>query len=222
MSVITIDNFDSYSDGDLNGQGGWSGNTVMQVQGVVVEQGTKAVAGLDNSGTDLLITKSISAQTKGIFSVWMRDTSAATGTACQFRLLDGTTFVALVEFRPAGAIQIAVGANSPDVLSASYSANTWFQLEIEIDQAGSQCRGRYNGGTWSTFRSVSFTSITNVRINGAGDNTGTTVYYDNITFDNEINGPTNVKTWDGVTQSTGIKTYQGVAVANVKTWNGIT
>lgn len=35
-------------------------------------------------------------------------------------------------------------------------------------------------------------------------------------------GPTNVKTWDGVTQSTGIKTYEGVALANVKSVNGIT
>lgn len=33
-------------------------------------------------------------------------------------------------------------------------------------------------------------------------------------------GPTTVKTWDGVTQSTGIKTYFGVDLANVKTVNG--
>ncbi len=34
-------------------------------------------------------------------------------------------------------------------------------------------------------------------------------------------GPTNVKTWDGITQSTGIKTYIGVALASVKTVLGI-
>lgn len=34
-------------------------------------------------------------------------------------------------------------------------------------------------------------------------------------------GPTNVKTWDGVTQSTGIKTYMGVTLANTKTVDGI-
>jgi hypothetical protein len=33
-------------------------------------------------------------------------------------------------------------------------------------------------------------------------------------------GPTTVKTWDGVTQSTGIKTYLGVALASVKSVNG--
>jgi hypothetical protein len=35
-------------------------------------------------------------------------------------------------------------------------------------------------------------------------------------------GPTNVKTWDGVTQSTGIKTYEGVALASVKSVEGVT
>lgn len=37
-----------------------------------------------------------------------------------------------------------------------------------------------------------------------------------------VSGPTNVKTFDGVTQSTGIKTYGGVALASVKSFDGIT
>jgi hypothetical protein len=35
-------------------------------------------------------------------------------------------------------------------------------------------------------------------------------------------GPTTVKTWNGITQATQIKTYQGVALANVKSVNGAT
>lgn len=35
-------------------------------------------------------------------------------------------------------------------------------------------------------------------------------------------GPANVKTWDGITQSTGIKTYNGVTLVNTKTVIGIT
>lgn len=34
-------------------------------------------------------------------------------------------------------------------------------------------------------------------------------------------GPTNVKTWDAVTQSTGVKTYEGVALASTKTVIGV-
>lgn len=34
-------------------------------------------------------------------------------------------------------------------------------------------------------------------------------------------GPANVKKWDGVTQSTGIKTYEAVALASVKTVIGV-
>lgn len=35
-------------------------------------------------------------------------------------------------------------------------------------------------------------------------------------------GPTNVKEWDGVTQSTGVKEYFGTALASVKSVNGVT
>lgn len=34
-------------------------------------------------------------------------------------------------------------------------------------------------------------------------------------------GPANVKTWDGITQSTGVKTYFNLATASTKTWDGI-
>lgn len=37
-----------------------------------------------------------------------------------------------------------------------------------------------------------------------------------------IVGPTSVKTWDGVTQSTGVNTYLGTALASVKSVDGIT
>lgn len=34
-------------------------------------------------------------------------------------------------------------------------------------------------------------------------------------------GPANVKTWDGITQSTGVKTYGALALASTKTWDGV-
>lgn len=37
-----------------------------------------------------------------------------------------------------------------------------------------------------------------------------------------VTGPVNVKTFDGVTQSTGVKTYLGLALASTKTVDGIT
>lgn len=43
-----------------------------------------------------------------------------------------------------------------------------------------------------------------------------------LTVTHAASGPANVKTWDGVTQSTGIKTYGALALASVKTVNGVT
>ncbi len=52
-------------------------------------------------------------------------------------------------------------------------------------------------------------------------NTITRVNGQIISLKPPIVGPANVKTWDGVTQSSGIKTYNDVAVASVKTVIGV-
>ncbi len=62
-------------------------------------------------------------------------------------------------------------------------------------------------GFWE--RELSSSEITQLYNSGAG-----------LTYP-FVAGPTNVKTFDGVTQSTGVKTYLGVAVASVKSVDGI-
>ncbi len=57
-------------------------------------------------------------------------------------------------------------------------------------------------------------------------NAGGNVIYDHtvwaIKYQAPASGPANVKTKDGITQSTGIKTYMGVVVASVKSVEGVT
>ncbi len=61
-------------------------------------------------------------------------------------------------------------------------------------------------------------SITNTwTISGGAPKGGFVVYVKEVA----AAGPANVKTWDGVTQSTAIKTYLGNTVANTKTVDGI-
>ena len=43
FGLSLVDNFDSYSDGDLNGQGSWSGSTAFDVQTTIKHSGTKAI-----------------------------------------------------------------------------------------------------------------------------------------------------------------------------------
>src|SRR3990167_5066927 len=43
MATLVTDNFDGYSDGDLTCNGNWSGSTQYDVQGTVVQAGSKAV-----------------------------------------------------------------------------------------------------------------------------------------------------------------------------------
>ncbi len=65
-------------------------------------------------------------------------------------------------------------------------------------------------------------------VNDNSGNANTLTNNNSVTFGADVPavcavaGPTTVKTWDGVTQSTGIKTYFGVDLANVKSVDGAT
>lgn len=69
-------------------------------------------------------------------------------------------------------------------------------------------------------------SFNNVYTDASGNSntltpSGSPVFATDVPAVCAVVGPTNVKTWDGVTQSTGVKTYFGVAVASVKSVNGV-
>jgi hypothetical protein len=97
---------------------------------------------------------------------------------------------------------------------------------------------------WSTNRSGAQLSANQCTVLGSTTNLEAEWTLDNVYTDNTGNGntltpvaspafvadipatcvasgPTNVKTWDGITQSTGVKQYFGVDLANVKTVNGV-
>jgi hypothetical protein len=90
--------------------------------------------------------------------------------------------------------------------------------------------------TASTNVTSRYADTTNTNLN-QGDSNGTAAgsYGQTFTFSSTnqeatvmasfapaVTGPVNVKTFDGVTQSTGIKTYLGVALASTKSVDGIT
>ena len=60
MSVV--DNFESYSNGDLTGQGGWSGSTEYDVQTSIVQAGSKAV---HSGGTNSKIEQTFTLEATG-------------------------------------------------------------------------------------------------------------------------------------------------------------
>lgn len=146
MAALT-ENFDSYTDGDLNGQGSWSGGTDFDIQGTTTQGGAKAV--LHTAAASGSVSKSFTGASTGVQSLYGRvaDTS------------DGTWSVRIGE---AGAAKHYVKTNGGNVTyfdGATYatlgaiSVDTWFQIDIQWDAATDQARYRLNGGSWSAYAS---------------------------------------------------------------------
>lgn len=70
MATIFEDDFNSYTDGDLNTQGGWGGKITFDVQGVVVKEGAKAV--INQTAGDQTMSKDGVALTDGKISFYAR------------------------------------------------------------------------------------------------------------------------------------------------------
>ena len=219
MAVTIIDDFNSYSNGNLNGQGGWSGNTAFQVQGTTVQEGAKAIA--NASGTnDVIITKSIGAYTSGIIGFAFRIDFTGIYAASTALRYSGTTicFIDYYYQGGPGAIKFQVSGVGVTVLQSSLTIGTWYYGEIELDQANSRLRARLNGGTWTAWVTKSFTSINQIQLLKASNGSTANSCYDYITYDDGIN--TSIKSINGLAYSN-IKSVNGLSKNNIKSVNGL-
>lgn len=183
-AITVIDNFNSYTDGDLTGQGGWSGNVAFDVQGTTAQEGAKAIQSTVGA---VNITKSITAlSTDGdVVSIRLRNTD--TLNANYFDLQEGVDVEFVLRLDSDGIARLS-GATDVTLLNP-YLVNTWYQLEIELDFTNDRGRARLNGGAWSTYvNSITvIASIDGMRLRVGSVNTGS-IFQDNITLGVEAAG----------------------------------
>ena len=165
------DNFDLYNDGDLNGQGSWSGNAAFDVQGVTVQAGAKAVKA---TAAGVYIEKTFTADPDGNQVFYIR--SNATDELSHTRLYAGAVHVlSLVMFADA---TIALGhgdgggGDTNTTILDPYSANQWYKIEIEWRTSDNKVRARVDDGTWTDWvtahSDAAFTDMTKVRLSVYG------------------------------------------------------
>jgi hypothetical protein len=182
--------FETYSVAALNGDNGgagWSGAWAASSGDTVVSSpvfaGTRAyklVAGTGDANRSLT-----TGVTSGIVRFYfMGDGVPGAGT-------NGVAF----HFRESGTVRFkmewggATPGNNVDlvggtsiVIASGISANTWYYIDTQFDQANNRARMSFNGGSWSAYVTAiggSFTTINGIRtadINGGTEN----YYYDNI------------------------------------------
>lgn len=106
-------------------------------------------------------------------------------------------WVAYQAYCNAGNVSISSGATLRQQ-SPGRNNDDWIGDTNAAVSAGSNSASfAFSSVAWAGFQAVSFAPVA-------------------------ASGPANVKTWDGVTQSTGIKTYMGVALASTKSVMGVT
>jgi hypothetical protein len=188
MATIFSDNFDSYSDGDLNGQGSWSGSTTMDVQGTTVQAGAKAIQS-NNNGNGQIITHAFTA-TGGtpILSVYVRNNTAnAQGAYSGISDSAGEGWYCVMKSDNTWYLTNPSAFSTTTAVGSGWSANTWYKVEIQVDTANKRARARIDGGTWSSYviNSSFGTQVSKIQLT-IGANFSGTSYWDTLVVSSGI------------------------------------
>ena len=178
-SPILTDNFESYSTGNLNGQGSWSGNATFQVENTVKNSGNQAVSAT-TSGSTLTIDKIGTAQNNGeqVFYFRASQTNALGQVIARNSALD----VALeVAFEADGHIYDYSDSGGSTVTDlGTYSSGQFYKVLIEWRNSDHAHRVTINNGTPTTWLNPINTNPENAdRIRLDCRNTGT-FYFDDF------------------------------------------
>jgi hypothetical protein len=188
------DNFNSYSDGDLNGtnagsgwSGAWSGNVNYDVQGTTVYEGAKGIQDAVGSNQNHTITRDFSGEISGdLYMAWRQST--VTG-ACPYLILrEGGSSRAILRGPCVANSNLTIYDYSPgsyETVQSGLSANTWYILHVEFDGTTDRYRARVYTSSWQSFTAYQdtniTTSVTRFEIQNEGESsTSGTFFFDTI------------------------------------------
>jgi hypothetical protein len=183
-ATIFSDNFNSYIDGNLDDQGGWtllSGNEGGgQVQGITKYEGLKAVWFNNNATIYKKIGDPID---NGAIEVWVRVESITAGQVSYISLYNngGSQVVYCpINLDIGGSIQCFDMNTSSWVLIGSITAGTWTNFQIEWRTIDDNFKAKVGSENWSNWLLgiAEFTTIQQLSI-GSGTY-GSDVWFDTI------------------------------------------
>lgn len=164
MSTTTYDFDSGYSAGALNGQNGWTADLSADYNVSTIQKysGTQSVRRKVGGGWSSAQHALPSTPTGAMSFRWRTvGTHADPFRGLQFAVQQGTTSILNIGTKNTNTFRIE-GATGADL--GSFSTNTWYLVEFEWDYATQKIRGRFNGGSWSSWLNptVSITAVTKV------------------------------------------------------------
>lgn len=184
--MALVDNFDSYTAGDLTGQGTWTdagsgAGGSIDVQTSVFVSSPNGVA--SNTTNFAGRNKAFALQANGIQSFRFRVTNTGDNGLMKFRLREGGTNAILV-FTNAGNLCYNNGATTPTIQAVS--ADTWYRVDIQWVLSGSQARYQVDGTGYTAYD-----NIQNALSAGC----------DNVTIAQDVGATANIVYWDDLTDT---------------------
>lgn len=192
---IVQDNFNSYTNGSIVGQGDWqsySNGANFVVQGANVFEGAKAL--FNNSFGDSIVTKSGIPRSDGKQAIYVRTENRSnwgeyTDGNAQVRVsknswASGTGIFAAVSFKKDGNVAYYDPISDVYQNFATYNDNEWTSLEIEWRSSDKMARYRVNNGTWTDWKvfknNSSFAEFDNVNLGFVLSSGSGGIYFDNL------------------------------------------
>ena len=171
-----IDNFDSYNDGNLNGQGGWTAQAATNVQGTVFYGASGKALGKTGDLTAGSNYVSITSEADGNQIVYLQYNATANGNVGVI-LYENTTILARIYIDASAAKALLWGAAFTQI-AGSLSTGTWYKLEIQWRSSDWYVQGRMDDGTWTGWLAPVNTITTGVNKIGVWTNNTGAVYWD--------------------------------------------
>ena len=179
FGASVFDNFDSYNDGNLDGQGGWVGGSAYQIQGVITHNGS--IKAVEIATTTAGIEKNLPfSMTNGIFTGWIRAGHKGVDIWPIGIAVKETGSLGEIAFSDTGNIEFFSATTT--ILLTDYSINTWYKADVEWRSSDSKVRGRLNNGNWTAWENPhsSWTQASRIYMTGGYNGTG---YFDSLSYE---------------------------------------
>jgi len=183
VNAAYIENFDDFSTGNINGQNGWTGTASKAL--ITTDQytsspnshsvtgGGEAAGPIQSGGNEI--------DDNRIASFRFRQ-SQNTGECQGYFEGNSDGLKSVVNFLTASG-EILMMHSAGNTVIGSYSANTWYLIEVEFDVANTRERVRIDGGSWTDWKNFRDSGIVNVsQFLTYCHSTAGTGYFDDVDF----------------------------------------
>jgi len=132
-TFILFEDFNALTNGDLNGQNGWSGHVYFDVESTTKYEGAKAVATAAGGSTvNAWKTFAAASSWRVFIQARLRSSSAGSASEAQININEGTNAITAVQIA-AGQFKALVSPPSWVNIGKAASSNIWYKIMIALD-----------------------------------------------------------------------------------------